>query len=118
MGLLLSLPGAVATSDLAVDIANLRSHKGMVRVCLTADPANFPACIDDAKAVTRSIPASASGLHFDGLPPGGYAIAVIHDENGNKSSIPLPASPAKALVSRAIRPSPLARRAFPQPASP
>ncbi len=84
MGLLLSLPGAVATSDLAVDIANLRSHKGMVRVCLTADPANFPACIDDAKAVTRSIPASASGLHFDGLPPGGYAIAVIHDENGNK----------------------------------
>jgi uncharacterized protein (DUF2141 family) len=34
--------------------------------------------------VTRSIPASANSLHFDGLPPGGYALAVIHDENGNK----------------------------------
>ncbi len=82
--LLLVLPGAVATTDLSVAIANVRSHKGLIRVCLTADPANFPACIDDAKAVTRSIPASATGLHFDGLPPGGYALAVIHDENDNK----------------------------------
>lgn len=81
--LMLSLPGAVATGDLSVDVANLRSHKGLVRVCLTADPDNFPACIDDADAVTRSIPASASSMRFDGLPPGGYAIAVIHDENGN-----------------------------------
>lgn len=84
MVLLLALPGAVATSDLAVDITNVRSHKGMVRVCLTADPANFPACVDDAKAVTRSIPAGTTGLRFDGLPHGGYALAVIHDENNNK----------------------------------
>lgn len=82
--LLLSLPGAVATTELKVDISNLRSHKGMVRVCLTADPTNFPACIDDAKAVTRSIPASSNTLSFDGLVEGGYALAVIHDENGNK----------------------------------
>lgn len=81
--LLLLLPGAAATGELSVDIANLRSHKGMVRVCLTADPDNFPACIDDADAVTRSIPASATSLRFDGLPHGDYAVAVIHDENGN-----------------------------------
>lgn len=83
LALLLTLPGATGTSELSLDIAHLRSHKGMVRVCLTADPANFPACIDDADAVTRSIPASATGLRFDGLPRGDYAIAVIHDENGN-----------------------------------
>ena len=81
---LLALPGAVATSDLSVDLTNLRSHKGSVRVCLTADPTNFPACVDDAKAVTRSIPATSSTLSFDGLVEGGYALAVIHDENGNK----------------------------------
>jgi uncharacterized protein (DUF2141 family) len=82
--LLLALPGATATSELSVDVSNLRSHKGMVRVCLTADPANFPACIDDAQAVTRSISATSNSLRFDGLPRGEYAIAVIHDENGNK----------------------------------
>ncbi len=73
----------MATSDLSVDVSNLRSHKGMVRVCLTADPANFPACIDDADAITRSVPATQDSLNFDGLPHGDYAIAVIHDENGN-----------------------------------
>ncbi|WP_242138140.1 DUF2141 domain-containing protein [Sphingomonas sp. TREG-RG-20F-R18-01] len=82
--LLVSLPGAVATSDLSVDVSNLRSAKGMVRVCLTADPDNFPACVDDANATTRSIPASMTHLQFDGLPHGAYAIAVIHDENNNR----------------------------------
>ncbi|MDY7524100.1 DUF2141 domain-containing protein [Sphingomonas sp. 10B4] len=81
---LLALPGAVATSDLSVDLTNLRSHKGSVRVCLTADPQNFPACIDDAQAVTRSIPATAGSLRFDGLAHGDYAVAVIHDENNNR----------------------------------
>ena len=82
--LLLSLSGAVATGEVSVDVSNLRSHKGMVRVCLTADPDNFPACIDDADAITRSIPASAAGTRFEGLPRGDYAVAVIHDENNNK----------------------------------
>lgn len=83
-GLLLTLPGAVATGDLSIDLVNLRSHKGSLRVCLTADPTNFPACIDDAQAVTRSIPATATSLSFDGLARGDYAVAVIHDENNNR----------------------------------
>ena len=81
---MLSLPGAVATGELSVEMSNLRSHKGMVRVCLTADPTNFPACIDDAQAVTRSIPASTTSVRFDGLARGDYAVAVIHDENNNR----------------------------------
>lgn len=84
LALLASLPAATGTTELSVDIANLRSAKGLVRVCLTADPTNFPACIDDADAVTRSIPASAHSIRFDGLPRGDYAVAVIHDENGNR----------------------------------
>lgn len=82
------LPGATGTAELSVEIANLRSGKGVVRVCLTADPANFPACIDDADAVTRSVPAAqipaGRSVRFEGLPPGDYAVAVIHDENGNR----------------------------------
>ena len=61
----------------------MRSAKGMLRVCLTADPDNFPNCVDDTDAVTRSVPAGEHGVRFEGLPHGGYAVAVIHDENGN-----------------------------------
>ena len=55
----------------------------MVRVCLTADPGNFPACIDDADAVTLSFSAAERQFSLPGLAPGDYALAVIHDENGN-----------------------------------
>jgi len=66
-----------------VSVTGLRSARGLVRVCLTADPANFPDCVSDARAVTRSVPASERSLSFAGLAPGAYALAVIHDENGN-----------------------------------
>jgi uncharacterized protein (DUF2141 family) len=75
--------GAAPVARLDVGVDGLRSAKGLIRVCLTADPENFPACIDDADAVTRSIPASVHSLRFDGLPHGNYAVAVIHDENRN-----------------------------------
>ncbi len=71
----------MAELDVAID--HVRSAKGLIRVCLTADPKNFPACVDDANATTRSIPASAPSLRFEGLPHGDYAVAVIHDENTN-----------------------------------
>lgn len=75
--------GAAPISRLEVGVSNLRSAKGMLRVCLTADPTNFPSCVDDADALTRSVPASDTRLAFDGLPRGDYALAVIHDENSN-----------------------------------
>ena len=81
---MLALVGASPVGRLDVEIGKLRSAKGVVRICLTADPSNFPACVDDARAVSRSMPASATALSFEGLPVGDYAIAVIHDENGNK----------------------------------
>ena len=77
------LIGAVPITRLDVAIDHLRSTKGLIRVCLTADPDNFPACIDDAQAVTRSVPAKTPLVRFEGLPPGDYAVAVIHDANGN-----------------------------------
>jgi len=77
------LLGAAPVARLDVDVQGLRSAKGTLRLCLTADPANFPGCLDDADAVTRNVPAGVTHLHFDGLPRGGYALAVIHDENNN-----------------------------------
>lgn len=77
------LGGAAPVSRLDVALDHLRSTKGNIRVCLTADPANFPACIDDADAVTLTVPARQGHFSFDALPRGTYAMAVIHDENGN-----------------------------------
>lgn len=79
----LPLIGAAPVSRLDIGIEQLRSAKGMVRLCLTADPDNFPACVDDARALTRSVPAGLKAIHLDGLPHGQYAAAVIHDENNN-----------------------------------
>jgi uncharacterized protein (DUF2141 family) len=77
------LLGAAPIGALDVSVTQMRSAKGLLRVCLTADPDNFPGCVDDADAITRTVPASAHAMRFDGLPLGTYAVAVIHDENGN-----------------------------------
>ncbi|HTG38605.1 DUF2141 domain-containing protein [Sphingomonas sp.] len=79
----MALIGASPVTTLTVDLDALRNARGMVRLCLTAAADNFPTCVDDDRAVARSVPATQSSLSYDGLPPGGYALAVIHDENGN-----------------------------------
>ena len=71
----------MATLDVTLD--KLRSTKGIIRVCLTADAANFPRCIDRADAVRLNVPAAAGQFSLPGVPHGRYALAVIHDENGN-----------------------------------
>lgn len=85
MGVLAALAttGAAPVTRLDVTLDHLRSHKGLIRVCLTADPENFPACTDDADAATLNIPATAGRFSMAGLRRGQYAIALIHDENGN-----------------------------------
>lgn len=77
------LPGVTPVSTLQVDVQGLRSTRGMIRLCMTADPKNFPGCTDDARAITRSVPATSHQISLDGVAPGSYAVSVIHDENGN-----------------------------------
>lgn len=52
-------------------------------ICLTRNAARYPDCRGDAGARTISVPASAPTARVTGLAPGTWAIAVIHDENGN-----------------------------------
>ena len=80
----MTLGGAAPVGRLAVEVDNVRSAKGMLRLCLTADPVNFPSCVDDAQAVTRSVPAGTRQIAFEGLVQGNWAVAVIHDENDNR----------------------------------
>jgi len=67
-----------------VTVTGLRSHEGVVRACMTDDTARFPRCRDDAKSYRVVIPAGEPlVLKFGHVPPGRYAIALLHDENNN-----------------------------------
>ena len=87
------LPGAgsaqaqsasLARGELHVAIDSLRSDKGTVMACLTNDPARFPRCRDDRAALRLIVPAKGTHeLVFADVPPGTYALALLHDENGN-----------------------------------
>jgi uncharacterized protein (DUF2141 family) len=82
--LFLLAAAASPTADLEVSIEKLRSLKGELHFCLTREPAHFPDCRGDPRAVTRSAPAATRTIRIAGLAPGGYALAVFHDENRNR----------------------------------
>jgi len=85
---LIALPALLGAAlpeptTVTVDLAGLRSHKGLVQACLTADPKSFPDCQHDPHAFRQTVPAQASTLQFRQVLPGRYAIALFHDENAN-----------------------------------
>lgn len=77
------LPGASASCTLEVTVEDLRSDKGVLRICVTAQSAHFPNCGRDPHAITRTVPAGEHLIRFDGLAPGSYAVSIIHDANDN-----------------------------------
>jgi len=51
---------------------------------MTSHPDRFPRCRGDADAYALVVPANAPvTLDFGRVAPGRYAIALLHDENGN-----------------------------------
>ena len=71
-------------ADITVAVTDIRNSEGVVRACMTRDPDSFPKCrgVEGAYAAT----ARAGGnvvLTFRNVTPGRYAIALLHDENGN-----------------------------------
>jgi uncharacterized protein (DUF2141 family) len=63
----------------------MRSARGNLLVCITANAAAFPDCSRDPAATRLRVPAA----HVDGEmhvalnAAGTYAVAIVHDENGN-----------------------------------
>ena len=78
-------PAALSRSDasLTVIVKNLRSDAGMVHVAIWQGPDGF-ADGDYSLAQMRE-PANGQEqrIVFEGLAPGHYALAALHDENGN-----------------------------------
>ena len=82
------LPAAISaptpTTHVDVRFDAVRSSNGLIRACLTHNPAYFPWCDKDPQAHKLSIPAApGASLSFADVGPGDYAIAVLHDENRN-----------------------------------
>lgn len=70
--------------DVTVTVTGLRSQRGQVLACLTANPRDFPDCRHDPAARKLVVPArDAATIDFGGVAAGRYAIALLHDENGN-----------------------------------
>lgn len=78
-------PGAVTVpSSIVVQIDGLRSNRGQVMACMTANPKTFPDCQKDPHARHLTVPAAnGETVQFKDVPQGRYAIALFHDENGN-----------------------------------
>lgn len=73
----------VPSTDVTVEVTGMRSTKGYIQACLTPNPAHFPDCRNDPAARRLTVPATAAELRFPTVAPGRYAIALLHDENGN-----------------------------------
>lgn len=76
--------GASEPSSIVVEIGGLRSNRGQILACMTANPKTFPDCQKDPHARHLTVPAlNGETVQFTGVPQGRYAIALFHDENGN-----------------------------------
>lgn len=70
--------------DLHLVFSELRSDRGLLRFCVSHTDDKFPSCADVAPEQRFSVAAAATvGFTVHGVRPGHYAVAAIHDENGN-----------------------------------
>lgn len=83
MALLLAAASAPPPT-VEVSVTGLRNTKGQILVCLTTNPKAFPDCSKDKASVRMAVKAVDAGDFIVHAPASGtYAIAVVHDENGN-----------------------------------
>lgn len=70
--------------DVVVTVVDVRSAEGKVLACLTPSEGAFPDCGEDRRAQRRIVRANSRvTIVFNDVPPGEYAISLLHDENGN-----------------------------------
>lgn len=75
--------GAAPRCDVVIAVEKMRSTKGVLQICLTAQEQHFPDCENDPNARRMTVKAGAGVARFTNLPAGSYAAAIVHDENAN-----------------------------------
>ncbi len=77
-------PTTAPSAGLTVTVADLRNAKGHLRLGVFNSAKGFPRARDRALLwKTLQSDSVERVFHLD-LPPGRYAVVVLHDENGNK----------------------------------
>ena len=79
---ILAATASAAAADLTITVTGVRASAGQLRLAVFNNPVDFP---NGKSVVTRNLPAREGEMTaiFEGLPPGPYALALHHDENGN-----------------------------------
>ena len=86
IGMAAALSGAapeIGPQPVALGVQGLRSAKGNILICMTRLPRHFPDCKSDPDQRHMTVPAASGAIALGPFAPGDYAIALIHDENGN-----------------------------------
>jgi uncharacterized protein (DUF2141 family) len=79
-----AVPPAQPGADVTIVAKHLRNDRGVVRACLTGQAERFPNCDDKSRSFqVVGEAADTVTLVFRDVPPGRYAVALLHDENGN-----------------------------------
>ena len=77
-------PPASTSATLVVEVEGLKDEKGKLHASLYASEEGFPTKPEKAlRHVDVPIVAGRARVVFEGLTPGGYAVAAYHDENGD-----------------------------------
>lgn len=77
----LTAPVAVRAADLEIAVQGLRNDHGRLRIGLYRSAEGWPE--QEPRFAALILPATAGAMVLKGLPPGRYAVAAFHDENGN-----------------------------------
>jgi uncharacterized protein (DUF2141 family) len=72
------------TAAIAVNVGNFRNTKGMLGCRLSSSGAGFPESSSGTVERRVTIGGVNAQCTFEGVPPGTYAISVMHDENDNQ----------------------------------
>lgn len=80
---LVGFTGSAFADDLQIVVRNFKSTEGSVLVSIFDDAESFPDQPTQAVMKLKLTVEQAKNFLVQGLAPGEYAIAVLHDENGN-----------------------------------
>lgn len=76
-------PTAQSSTSVTASVGKLRNLKGSVQCSLHMADNGFPGGKPMAIASVTKLTRTAASCVFPAVPPGTYAIAVLHDENDN-----------------------------------
>ncbi len=78
-------PPADAGRSLSIAVDGMRNTRGHLLVCITANATAFPDCSRDPAAMRMRVPAADvhGQMRVTLNDAGTYAVAIVHDENGN-----------------------------------